>query len=189
METLYKKHYGQSTTQKKLNKHMYKIQLEYMFSVLPREIVYRILDIYANDIGDGYMFLRLVNKQISTYVIGTARNYVRSHCILEGGTATLDDRLSRRAPCLQLKHKYLHISISVQPRRAVSTADYRLKSTDCHIYIGWRGTAFNISRRSADCGGIVNVSPGSLQDHAWIIDFIRKYFDKLYDCLASLYDD
>jgi hypothetical protein len=182
-----------------------------MFSALPREIVWKILDIYAEidtENSSNYMSLRTVNKQICAHVLKSARDYIRNYWryFSDRPNTTYDDYMSDlhswflscdplKFRCRHARHKYLPIWIKVSNSWTACVQSNNFKIATFSIYIGKCKVVFDIGR--APCTPfapgdgkspiimITRVGCKALRSHAWVINFIKEYFNELYIYLAS----
>jgi hypothetical protein len=171
-----------------------------MLSVLPQEIVHRIIDLCIDDIGKRYLTLRSVNKQICSYIDSTMRDFIRDHCYVDRSHRVTDhgafiSAMHKRAydtdppedMFIQLEHKYLPITI-----HATNTGRVYYRCGDIlvggfYIYIGKYRAAFDVYRnldlfQAAPTVTITHVAHDS-ERHQQVLDFIREYFTELYEYL------
>jgi hypothetical protein len=179
-----------------------------MFSALPREIVHRILDLYADTIGVVYLSLRPVNKQICAYIDGTARNYIRGHCYAKNhhcaGEArhitdycmfmsALHTRMHKISPSptehihilIRTEHKYLPIIMNVISIGRRSYPHGRVRVGGFYIYIGDYDAAFDVYHDGDPPRVTIAVVASYPEQDQYILGFIRKYFAELYDYLMA----
>jgi hypothetical protein len=177
-----------------------------MFSALPREIVWKILDLYADTIGAGYLSLRPVNKQICTYIDGTARNYIRGHCYMNKSYRVTDHSafisemhtglLKYMSPCtnVRFEHKYLPIIVSITTSSSVHHSHYGRDSFrigGCYIYVGKSVTVFDIRATMDKVDMPASVTAMHIRyglgysRYPGALDFIGKYFTELYGYLTT----
>jgi hypothetical protein len=177
-----------------------------MFSVLPREIIHSILNLYANTVNNKYMSLRTVNKQICAHVISSAPDYIRNHCFTnvddwsiynETFALELHKRLIRCNSLtflyISLEHTYLPITITIVNSGRDCTIQNNFKLAGCHICVGNREAGFDICRNPTK-KGVTLIMFAQLRyillgDQSWVMDFLREYFIELYTYLMSIQSD
>jgi hypothetical protein len=187
--------------------------ISHMFSTLPPEIVRHIVDMYIDIVGHKYMPLRTINKQIYE-CIGTAREYIRNHCITnvmdnacntvfstvptknnrisyDGFISCLHEQLLNYIPPahvhIYLKHKHLPILVKVINNDFRHYMHANFKVANLHICVGDSVDAFNI-HRIPDGIVITAITPDDtpvLRNHLWVKSFINEYFIELHNYITA----
>jgi hypothetical protein len=171
-----------------------------MFSVLPPEIIHKILDTYVDSVGDGYLALQSVNKSIYAYITSTARSYIRDHCYinnvchlnLRAFIPYLHEQLVTCVPTnymlIRLKHKYLRIDIAVTNTGLLSGIWNNFMIAHCFIYIGKCGITLDIHRASHEGAPIITFTPVryiALGHLSASMDFLEEYFNEFYTYITQ----